>query len=478
MQASPCKNAFEKTIRGVLDACADCDTCRFLMDESCLLFPELYRLYDQEREQGRPVGGAELRRLSELCTLCGLCPCPDIRMDVIRGKTERVQQEGLRLSARLLADLQRLGRWGAPAANIWNRLLGLAPVAAMARKAAGIHPRRKLPRLAEEDFFTWARRRGLDREPDRSPKVAYFAGCTAGYLFPEVARAAVSVLAFNGIAVHVPPQQCCGMPSLLEGDARTALARARANTSILLQVARSGHDPVCSCPTCGFMMKVLLKEKAFYSAAYQRSVQAAEDEIKVPDPHAGPDGFARLKKSMYRHLLADDGCFSGLDPLERIALAEKVKDLGEYLADLHRDQRLNTRFSRIKARMAYFAPCHQREQGIGSPYEKLLALIPGLSVARVGGAMDCCGMGGSLGFKEAFHDASLRLARPLMQKIRAAAPEALLTDCLSCRLQFQHLLPYPVYHPLQIIARACGTGTAADGFVMKLSEAINPTIKE
>ena len=77
----------EKTIRSILDACADCDTCRFLMDESCLLFPELYQLYDKEKEAGIPVKDVELRKLAELCTLCGLCPCPNIRADVIRGKT-------------------------------------------------------------------------------------------------------------------------------------------------------------------------------------------------------------------------------------------------------------------------------------------------------------------------------------------------------------------------------------------------------
>ena len=55
--------------------------------------------------------------------------------------------------------------------------------------------------------------------------------------------------------------------------------------------------------------------------------------------------------------------------------------------------------------------------------------------------MDCCGMGGSLGFKEGFHGASVSLGGPLMKKIRVVEPETVVTDCLSCRLQFQHLLP-------------------------------------
>ena len=113
----------EKILSGVLEACADCDTCRSLMDESCLLFPELYRLYDKEKELGIPVKDVELEKLSELCTFCGLCPCPNIRSDVIQGKTERVLKEGMSLGIRLLADVQRFGHWGSLAANVFNRVL-------------------------------------------------------------------------------------------------------------------------------------------------------------------------------------------------------------------------------------------------------------------------------------------------------------------------------------------------------------------
>jgi glycerol-3-phosphate dehydrogenase subunit C len=444
----------EKTMRGVVDACTDCDVCRFLMDESCLLFPELYHLYDKEKAQGRPAGGRELMRLSELCTLCGLCPCPNIRADVIRAKIERVGREGLPLHLRLLADVQRLGRWGSIMPGIFNSALSFTPLSRLAKKIARVHPPRRLPRIAAESFFAWAHAQGLDREPNRLPKAAYFAGCTAGYIFPEVARAAVAVMEANGISVYVPPQQCCGMPTLLEGDLQTTRERVRSNLETLLKVARNGYDLVCSCPTCGYFMKILLKENACYSQAYQRSVNAGKDEIIVPDAKAGKDGYVRLKKSMYAEILRDDGCFSDFDPLDRIALSENIMDMGEYLSDRLRKKTLKLRFGKLDGRMAYYAPCHQREQGIGSPYEELLCLIPGLSVERVGGAMDCCGMGGSLGFKASFSDRSIELGRPLMRKIKAAAPDAIVTDCLSCRLQFTHTLPFPVYHPLEVLQRA------------------------
>ncbi len=447
-------NRSEKTLRGVLETCADCDTCRFLMDDSCLFFPELYRLYDKQQEAGIPVSQNELQRLSELCTLCGLCPCPDIPAGVIRGKTERVRRQGVPLAIDLLADVQRFGRWCGWMPGLANLALKFPPIAGAAKRLAGIHPRRRLPAIAPHHFFAWARRNGLDRHPHSSPKAAYFAGCTAGYLFPEVARAAVAVMHHNGIAVFVPPQQCCGMPTLVEGDQRTTLDRVRFNLDSLLETVSNGYDLVCSCPTCGFLMKVLLKQRACYSSAYQHSVQAGLDEIKIPSRGSGITGFISLKRSTYQNLLKDDGYFAAIDPLARIALSDSVMDMGEYLGRLLREGRLNTGFGGVEGRMVYFAPCHQREQGIGSPYEAVLSRIPGLIVERVGGAMDCCGMGGSLGLKKTFHEASIRLGSPVIEKIRSAEPQAIITDCLSCRLQFTHLLPYPVLHPLEIISRS------------------------
>lgn len=444
----------KKAFRGALDTCADCDICRFLMAESCLFFPELYRLYDKEKETGVVVQNAELQKLSDLCTLCGLCPCANIRADLIRGKAERVRKEGMPLSIRLLADAQRFGRYGSMAPKVVNYLLSFTPINRAVKKFIRIHPQRNLPKIADESFFTWARKRELDREPDKLPRAAYFAGCTAGYIFPEVARATVAVLAHNGVSVYVPPQQCCGMPTLLEGDEHTTLERMRSNLETLLKTAHAGYELVCSCPTCGYLMKILLGEKACFSEAYQRSVNAGVDEILVPDRKSGNDNFVCLKKSMYAKILKDDGYFSSFDPLDRIALSEKIMDMGEYLDRLYREKLLNTRFGRLDGQMVYYAPCHQREQGIDSPYEKLLALIPGLTIKPIGGAMDCCGMGGSLGFKEAFHEASVKLGKPLMQKIQAANPSAIITDCLSCRLQFQQMLPFPVLHPLSIISRA------------------------
>jgi glycerol-3-phosphate dehydrogenase subunit C len=444
---------FEAIIRSVIDACADCDTCRFLMNEDCLFFPELYKLVDREKEKGMPAREHELESLVDLCTMCGLCPCPNIRNDVIKAKAELVRRNGMSIGNRMIADVQRFGRTCAMMPGLVNAALSNGSIKGIVKRVAGIHPERKLPRIPEENFFTWAKNRGLGNTSANGHGVAYFAGCTAGYLFPEVGRAAVMVLEQNGVKVAVPPQQCCGMPTLVEGDLRTTLKRARSNLDSILAARSMGFKPVSSCPTCGFLMKRLLREGVYYSVSYQQLIGAGDDEIKIPDDRKTGQ-FTSLKKSLYANMLKDDGLLSELNPLDRIDVSDSYCDIGEYLARLLGEKKFDDRFLHVAKRIVYFAPCHQREQKIDSPYLKLLSLIPGLAIEQVGGPMDCCGMGGSLGYKKDFHAASVSLGSSVAARIGASDPDTVVTDCLSCRLQFQHLLPFPVRHPLEILSDA------------------------
>lgn len=63
--------------------------------------------------------------------------CADIRAGVIRGKTEQVQERGLPLNRSLLADAQRFGRLGGLAPGLVNYALSLSPVRCLAGKVAG-----------------------------------------------------------------------------------------------------------------------------------------------------------------------------------------------------------------------------------------------------------------------------------------------------------------------------------------------------
>jgi glycerol-3-phosphate dehydrogenase subunit C len=458
----------ERTARKIVMDCADCDCCRPIMDESCLFFPELYRLYDQEVETGRKISPAELRQLVEKCNFCALCPCPNIRADIIRAKTRFIERDGLNFGVRTAEDVERIGKLCGAVPGLANRVLRSDLAGGMIKTALGIHRDRKIPVFPDESFSAWARKKGLDAKPSTSTgrKVVYFAGCTARYIFPEVAKATVEVLQYNGIQVSCPDQKCCGMPSFLEGDRDVTMKSAAYNLDALSEAAQDGCDILCSCPTCSFMLRNLLAEGAYYSHEYQESAGADPKFIKVPaKPKPGQALERKMEaydKTIFKNILKDEGYFSSLDPMKRVALAEKTFDAGEYLLHLHRSGDLKTDFAPVRKHAVYFPPCHQREQEFGQPYLELLELIPGMHLEAIQGNLYCCGLAGVMGFKRDFHEASVKLGSRLMGKIRELNPEILVTDCLSCRIQFNQLLPNKVLHPVEILWEAYKAGAQGE----------------
>jgi len=450
----------ENMIREVVDACADCDVCRHLMDTSCLLFPELYRLIDREMETGEKIRAKELRNLVDLCNFCALCPCPNIRADIIKAKTRFIDRDGLKLSIRTLENVERIGDLCGAYPQLANLLFQGRLTGGIVKESLGIHRQRSIPAFPAENFPAWAGKQKLHIKGQETlkKKVAYFAGCTGRYLFPDVPRAAVEILKHNGIEVFYPRQQCCGMPCLLEGDRQLTLKFVRFNVQHLVEAVEDGYDIVCSCPTCGFMLKNVLKEGAYYSSEYQASVGADEAFMKIPTDttvsNPKQKKFTLLKKSMYGSLLKDEGYFSSISPRKRILVAENTYDIAEYLTGLHRAGELKTNFGLVPERMVYYPPCHLREQNIGRPYLDLLGLIPGIDLEPIDGHFYCCGIAGIMGFKREFHTPSIQLGTRLMEKIKVLNPERLVTDCLSCRLQFNQLTPYKVFHPIEILNEA------------------------
>jgi glycerol-3-phosphate dehydrogenase subunit C len=453
----------EKMVLEVIEACADCDTCRFLMEDTpCLVFPELYRLYDKEKEQKEPITSDELRNLVELCNYCALCPCHNIRSDIMRAKHAFVHRDGLKPTIRLLEDVERVTRLCGAYPRLTNALFQSRHAGGLLKKFTGIHEERKVPVFPKEKFPAWAKRRGLHTPRETTGrKVAFFAGCTGQFLFPEVPRAAVEVLERNGIAVYFPEQQCCGMPSLLEGDLPLTFEFAAFNMEHLGKAVDAGYDIVCSCPTCGYMLKTVLSEGALYSAEYREAPGAEKEQAGEERASADRRLGARIPGNpIMEALYTDEGYFAPMSALQRIEISRHTYDLGEYLRDLHRTGELNTRFGPVSGRTAYYPPCHLREQMIGEPYADLLTLVPGTTMERIDGAFYCCGISGIMGFKRDFHEVSVEIGSRLMKKIRTIDPERLVSDCLSCRLQFNQLLPYRVFHPIEILNESydnCGS---------------------
>jgi len=449
-------NTPEQIACSVIARCADCDVCRHLMDINCLLFPELFRLFDREKETGIRPGRNELRSLIDLCNYCALCPCPNIRSEIMQAKAAFVEQDGLKAGVRLLEDVALVGKICGVVPGLTNWLLGNPLTANPIKRGMGIHLDRKMPAFPGKSFTAWAGKQGLHKKPKgkKSRKVAYFSGCTANYIFPKVAQATIAFLQKSDIEVWVPPQQCCGMPAYLEGDTKLVLKLAEANLEQLCRAVDQGFDIVSSCPTCGFMFRNLLKRGAYYAREYQEAIGAPLNMILKPDKEKTADSIPRYlqyNKSIYGKILKDDDVFASISALQRVKVAEHVFDLGEFIEQHQLESEGAGDASGVGGDMVYFPPCHQRELKIGKPYLRLLEQRYGSKVSSIDGELYCCGMAGIMGFKQDFHESSRKLGQNLLDVLAKKAPDLIVTDCLSCRLQFEQFTPCTVKHPIEIL---------------------------
>ena len=447
----------EDKLRYEINYCGGCDVCRDLLGNSCLVFPEIFRLYDKEREWGEKISTGELRNLVDLCNFCALCPCLNIRQALLSAKTEYGEKYGLGFKTRAIENVDRIGKVGGTLPILSNFFLQNGVTRGWIERAAGLHRARKFPKFPKENFPKWVSRRKANIVPgtEQERKVAYFAGCTAKFFFPEVAKAFVKVFEMNGIEVYYPEQKCCGMPAFLEGDTKLTMEFVKYNLPRLMEAVAEGYDIVCSCPTCGYFLKCILKAGAYHSPEYTDSLVVSDGGF-LKLPRGGPilstvhDGFSLVWVEFLNTYLRDDGYFSSISAKKRITVAENTYDAGEYLLKLHSDGEFDTRLGPLSARVAYYPPCHLREQKIGKPYYHLLRLIHGLSLEAID-EIYCCGSGGIMGFKKCFHPLSIKIAGRLIAKLKRIDPEVIATDCLSCRLQFNQLTPYKVLHSLEII---------------------------
>jgi len=445
----------ESLLRRQISKCRNCEACRDLVGAACTVFTEMFRLVDEERETGRPISVQELRRMVALCHLCGLCPCTDARTAILDAKTEFAAQFGLDFRIRAMADVDLLGKAAGAAPRLSNLLLQGEWTGNFVKSVAGVHEDRKLPLIPQARFSAWMAKRKKRQGGGSKRRVAYFVGCTARHFFPEAAKAAVRVMERHGCKVFVPEQRCCGMPPLLEGDKRKAVSLARFNVERLSVAVEEGCDVVCSCPTCGYLFKRLLVVGLEGRAAMEK---AADGALNVPVAGGLVGAFSGIReikvpRKAIEGILQDIGYFRGIDAEKRLRLSRNTYDLGEYLYKQCSAGDTTDELGPVHGRAAYFAPCHLREQKIGAPYLDLMRPIPGLKVERIRGTY-CCGNAGIVGFKKRSHHLSVRTGSPLMARIRQINPDLILTDCLSCRMQFQQLTRFRVLHPIEILERS------------------------
>jgi glycerol-3-phosphate dehydrogenase subunit C len=323
------------------------------------------------------------------------------------AKAKYLDEKGRPFRDWLLTHSYLYGRLGSLFSPVANWFLRNSTVKWIVESVFRIDRRRQLPSYESFTFRQWFGRRkggmgGFEPHSKDRKKIGYFYGCYINTNEVDVGKATVQILEANGYEVVLPPQRCCGIPMLGNGDFKGARKMGLYNVPSFLGAIHSGHNILFSSTSCGYMIK----------HEYSRLLNIPGSE----------------------------------------EVAKHIFDLFEFIRNLNESRQLNTHFRNLPLKVAYFAPCHLRSLNIGLPAFEVLRLIPGLEISNI--EADCCGMGGIFGFKKERYEISQEIGKDLAEAIDRLKPEIILTDCEGCRMQIRHLTGLKVLHPVQILRDA------------------------
>ncbi|MEU3136071.1 FAD-binding and (Fe-S)-binding domain-containing protein [Streptomyces sp. NPDC006854] len=348
----------------------------------------------------------EVRDALDLCLSCKGCrsDCP-VGVDMATYKAEFLHHHYRgRLRPAAHYAMGRLPQWlrlARPFARPLNALARLRPLAALAKRLAGIAPERTIPVLATETYSRWLRaRRGTGtRIPSTDRVVHLWADTFTEHLSPQAGRAAVRVLEeATGRTVPPPPRGvCCGLTYVSTGQldaARRVMRRTLDRLDLL-----PGQPLVVLEPSCAATLRTDLPE------------------LLPDDPRAAE-------------------------------LASAVRTFAQYLQEYAPDW-TPPRLDRPAAGQTH---CHQHAV-LGDAAERRLRERLGLTGELSGG---CCGLAGNFGFEKGHWEVSVACAEErLLPAVRAAEPGTeLLADGFSCRTQLDQLAGRRARHLAEVIAEA------------------------
>ena len=417
------EDALFKEMERVFDVCHGCRRCFSL----CNAFPTLFDAVDESKTG--EVDGVEKRvywQVVDHCYLCDMCymsKCPyvpphpwniDFPHLMLRGKAVKNAKGETRLRDKVLSATDAVGNIaGIPVvAEVVNAVNRSAWGRALLDKTLGVHPEAPVPEYHSDTLRKRAARRVI---PALTPKVTaettgsvvLFATCYGNRNEPELGEDLIAILEHNGIAVSLATsEKCCGMPKLELGDLKSVQALKEHNVPVLARAIDQGFDILAPIPSCVLMFK---------------------QELPL--------------------LFADDP--------EVLKVKRKIFDPFEYLMLRHKAGLLRTDFKTELGAIAYHVACHLRVQNIGLKTRDILQLIPGTTVTPI---ERCSGHDGTYGVKREFRDVSMKIARPVVQRVLESGAKYYASDCPMAGHQIQSGMPGAAQptHPLKLLRTAYG----------------------
>jgi len=143
------------------------------------------------------------------------------------------------------------------------------------------------------------------------------------------------------------------------------------------------------------------------------------------------------------------------DDADIARLKQRFFDPFEYLAARHKAGLLRTDFTRSLGKIAYHVACHLRVQNIGLKTRDVLQLIPGTTLEPI---ERCSGHNGTYGVKRQFRDISMKIGKPVVQRVQASGADFYASDCPMAGHQIESGLgngSAPT-HPMTLLRMAYG----------------------
>jgi FAD/FMN-containing dehydrogenase/Fe-S oxidoreductase len=355
---------------------------------------------------GDPLRSPEVEAALSNCLSCKACTaeCPsNVNMALLKAELlhARIRRDGLKLRERLLSDVDLLGKFGCILPGVANFFLKSGSLRRILGKLLGFTLERPLPPFARTRFDHWFAKRPPFRKAYRG-RVILWDDTFARYHEPEIGIAAVTVLETAGFEVTLPTRRkCCGRPAFSMGNLTEAAKLGRHNLALL------NHD--------ADETPIIFLEPSCYS-------MFVEDyrELKLPDA----DKIAR-----------------------RCILFE------ELIENLMKQEPRALLFNGEAHKIIIHAHCHAKSLGNTGYMGRLAERLPNRTVAMLDSG--CCGMAGAFGMMESKYDLSLKIAGPLIEKIKHQPyGTVVVASGTSCRHQIQHLAPNRTQHMACVLADA------------------------
>ncbi|MCK5336682.1 MAG: Fe-S oxidoreductase [Gammaproteobacteria bacterium] len=410
-----------KELERVYDICHGCRRCVSL----CHAFPTLFDLVDEsETMEVDGVDKKDYMKVVDHCYLCDLCyltKCPYVpphewQLDfphlMLRAKAIDYKKNGSSFRNNLLSNTDAVGKtMSTPVVSQVVNFVNKIPAArSVLDSALGIHKSAHLPEYHSNTLTKRLKNHSSTNEikaTDKTTgKVALFGTCYGEYNEPHLGEDLVAVFEHNKIPVEfINNAKCCGMPKMEAGDLKAVEKAKQHNIPMLAKMVDDGFDLIAPVPSCALMFKqelpLLFPEDA--------------DVQKVADAF--------------------------FDPFEYLMLRHKAGEL-------------NTEFKNSLGKIAYHVACHQRVQRIGMKTRDILQLIQDTEVTAI---ERCSGHDGTYAVKKEFHDISMKIAKPVINRVKKVEADHYGSDCPMAGHQIANGIDdKKPEHPLTLLRQAYG----------------------